>query len=268
MKKTYFILSLFLLLGGLMKAQEVAISYEIVPQTDNSSIIQLYMQSLTAEDQPIRAINFSLAMPAGCATITGQAAVFSDSWTDFLQEVQLTEKLDLTYNNWHYSQRWQYGSADPGLPNTTPVIAPAKGEDRLPIMQIMVEGSCADKLYLEQHVENPLNQMGDGDVQPIDWTVVHPKTELELEEGLLMKVFPNPVVDKLLVKFEGARDQAYSFSLYTLDGKYLMGTQLGMNEAEEVQMDMTQLPAAMYLLQISSPETEGARPLQLKIIKK
>ena len=267
MKKILFFLC-FLALASLMRAQEVAISYEIVPQGDNQASLLLYLQSMTEQDKAVRAINFSLALPEGCVDVTGQKAVFSDAWTDFLQEVDMTEGLDLSYANWHYSRRWQYGSADPGMPNTTAIMAPAQGKEPLFVMEISLEGSCTDQVYLEHQSENPINQMGGGDIRPINWTIVHPNTELELNEGLRLNIYPNPVQNDLHVKFEGQRDQAYHFELYSIDGKRLYSRIWSLDEGNAWALPMTELPAAVYHLSISSPDTEGTIPLQVKILKK
>ncbi len=268
MKKIQYILPILLIFSSMLSAQEVAISYEIVPTTANQSSMQLYLQSLTDEAKPIRAVNFSLALPAGCVQVSGQEAIFSEAWTDFLQEVQLTEGLDLNYNNWHYSQRWQYGNADPGLPNTTAILAPAQGESPLPFMLISLEGNCADKAYLEQQAENPINQMGDDQVLPIKWQVIHPKTELELAEGLRVDIFPNPVQDELHVKFVGERQSDYRFELLSMEGKRLMVREMGLDEVNEWSWQLTGLPAAVYVLSVSVLHGDGVQNQQLKIIKK
>lgn len=230
--------------------------------------MKVYLQSLTDQDKAIKAINFSLALPEACVKVTGQEALFSETWTDFLQDLQYTEHLDLNYNNWHYTRRWQYGNADPGMPNTAPVLAPAQGSDPLMIMQIELEGNCADQVYLEQQAENPVNQMGDENVQPIAWTVIHPKTDLTLEEGLKLEIFPIPVEDQLNLHFEGLREQDYHFELFTIDGKKLTEKELQAQVSEDLKIDMSYLSPAVYLLSISK-EDGGMVPVeQVKIIKK
>jgi hypothetical protein len=267
MKKIIYIIPL-LLLSMTLPAQEVAISYEIDQKTDNQATMQIYLQSLTDQDRPVKAINFSLAMPEGCVKIAGQTTILSDAWTDYLQEVQMTDQLDLNYNNWHYSHRWQYGNADPGLPGTTAIIAPAQGQNPLRIMQINLEGSCADKLYLEQQAENPVNQMGDENVLPIEWTVFHPKTDLSLQEGLRLEIFPNPVQDHLTLHFEGLRELDYRFELATMDGKMLHADELQAQVSDDLIINMSHLPAAVYILSISKIDGEIIPVEQVKIVKK
>lgn len=255
-------------MGGVLNAQEVAISYEIKSQGLDQATMQLFLQSITDQDQPIRAINLSMALPTGCAKITGQKSIFSDAWTDFLQEVQVTDKLDLTYNNWSYSQRWQYGSADPGLPSTTPVIAPAQGKNPLMIMEISLAGNCIDKLYLEQQVENPVNQMGDENVLPINWTVIHTNTEMELGQGLIINVYPNPVVNTLHVSFDGERTDDYEFELFSIDGKRLMAGELNEPGNDELVFDLHHLPAAVYVFSVKKSGLDDEIVQKMKVIKK
>lgn len=267
MKTLSYIILLFSF-GALLQAQDVAISYEITPQNENQASMQVYLQSLTDQDQTINAINFSLALPEACVKITGQEAIFSETWTDFLQKVQMKEGLDLNYNNWHYTQRWQYGSADPGLPTSTTVLAPAQEKDPLLIMKINLEGSCTDMIYLEQEAENPVNQMGDENVLPIEWTVFHPKTELELSESLQMEVFPNPVADQLNVSFEGIMGVDYQVQLSTIDGKMLESRLLKMNEGGNCQFKVDHLPSAVYILSVTEMGYESTELRNIKILKK
>lgn len=267
MKKLIYIIPL-LFLGSLLPAQEVAISYEIVQSTENQATMQVYLQSLTDQDQAIKAINFSLALPENCVKITGQQSIFSDAWTDYLQEVQMIDQLDLSYNNWHYTHRWQYGAADPGMPTTTAVIAPAQGKDALMIMEIDLEGSCVDKLYLEQQAENAVNQMGDGNIFPIEWTVIHPKTDLAIQEGLSLEIYPNPVQDYLNLHFDGYRELKYQFELSTLDGKSLQRSELQPQISDDLRINMSNLPAAVYILSISKVDGDIIPIETVKIVKK
>lgn len=267
MKKILYILPLFLL-SSMLSAQEVALSYEITPQLNNQATMQIYLQSMTEQPKAIRAVNFSIAIPEGCAKITGQEGIFTEAWTDFLQEVQMTDKLDLSYGNWNYSHRWQYGSADPGMPGTSAIMAPAQGEAALEIMKINLEGTCVDKLYLEQQSENKVNQIGNGDILPINWTVIHPKTDLELQEGLKLEIFPNPVQDDLKLSFNGVREFTYQFELSTLDGKMLGQYELEPQASEELQIPMSHLPSAVYVLSISTENGERIPVETLKIVKK
>jgi len=244
---------------------EVAISYEIDQITESEAKMHLYLHSLTDQEQAIRAINFSLALPEGCASITGQQSIFSDAWTDYLQEVQLIDELDLNYNNWHYSSRYQFGAADPGLPGTTAIIAPAQGQAALPIMTISMEGSCVQQMYVEQQQENPINQMGDADVMPLGWAVIHPETELEIEAGLTMNIFPNPTPDRLHIELDGTRDQAIHFAITNIEGKQIASQQLEAQEEGKLSFDLSDLAAAMYMLQITQ---EGKQTQLVKVIKK
>jgi hypothetical protein len=258
-----FFFFLMLSLGLSLQAQEVAVSYEIEKNgTDKSSLV-VYMQSLTDQDVSIKAVNFSLALPEGCVFVTGQQAIFSSVWTDFLQESSLTTGLDLNYNNWNYNHRWQYGNADPGLPETTPLIVPANSKERLYVMEIQLEGSCADRVYLEQQGENRLNQMGDNDVLPIGWTVVHPRTELEIAEGLSLTVFPNPTRNAVTVTWNGPREVDYSFQLYNALGQLAQEGMILQSDPNEQIVDLSAYAQGTYYLKLAAQQ----KVYQVKLIK-
>ncbi len=265
MKKVSY-LFLFFSLGYFAQAQDVALSYELDQLNETSAKMQVYLHSLTDESQALKAINFSLALPAGCAEVTGQQSIFADSWTQHLEEIQVIVGLEMDYNNWHYSQRWQYGSADPGLPGTAAIIAPAQGEAPVWIMEISLKGSCLEKAYLEQQSENPINQMGDAQVQPMDWTVIHPQTELELEQGSSLEIFPNPVKDFLNLSFEGTAIETYQIQLVSSDGKVIQAKLFDPAQEANMKFDMRSLPAAMYLLSIQK-EGEAENVQWMKILK-
>jgi hypothetical protein len=264
--KTLISIFFCLVLSFSALGQDVAVSYEILPQDENQAVTQVYLQSLTDQDQTIRAINLSLALPEGCARVVDQNTAFAEAWTEFLQEVKVNDEVDLSYNNWHYSHRWQYGNADPGMPNTAPVLAPAQGNPPLQIMQIKLEGTCTDKVYLEEQAENQVNQIGDEKISPIEWTVIHPRTELELAPGQRLEIFPNPVVNTLQVKTVGQHDFPYHVELFTVDGKSIFRSNL--SDTDALQIDMTTMPAAVYMLSITQLNKTEAVVVNTKILKK
>ncbi len=259
----YFIL--FLGIDGWLLGQDIVLSYELKPVADDQYTLQVYMQSMSDQDVALGAINFSLALPAGCVQVMDQKSIFDDSWTSYLESVKSVPNLDLTYGNWHYSQRWQYGNADPGLPTTTEVVAPARQKEALKIMEISLKGSCADQLYLEQQAENGLNQMADAALKPITWTVAHPETELAIEGGLMMKVYPNPVGDLLNIHFEGERETALELELFSVEGKSMMRRRVDKYAGEEFTFNLADLPTGVYMLAVSAFDADFH---QLKIIKK
>jgi len=248
----YIIFTLVCLFSLSLTAQqaEVAISYEIEQINQDEAQMHLYLQSLRDQERTVRAINFSLALPAGCVEITGQQSIFSEAWTEHLQEVQLIEGLELSYDDWQYSSRWQFGTADPGLPGTTPIIAPSQDEVALHIMKINLRGNCVDKLHFEQQQENPINQMGDSEVRPIHWTVIQPEIEVSVA-GLQLYVFPNPTPDKLYVEGEGSMESKVNLVLSTIDGKQIASQQLKPTQAARATFDLSQLAAGMYMIQIT-----------------
>lgn len=264
MKKLIYLI-LFITAGNFLRAQEIAISYDIQSQADNQHTLTVYLQSMSDQAKPVSAVNFSLALPAGCVKVTEHQSVFAEAWTDYLEKAESISDLDVSYGAWHYSHRWQYGNADPGLPATGPLIAPAQQAAPLKVVELKLEGTCAQHVYIEQQSENALNQIADEQFTPIKWTVIHPKTNLSLEEGLSMDIYPNPVEDVLHLSFEGEREQAFDIQLLTIDGKTVMTRSFDEKAGEILRFDMTSLPSAMYMLRISGEHTDVK---QLKVLKK
>jgi len=247
-------------------AQQVAISYEMDPISDQETQLQIYLQSLTEEAQLIRAINLSIALPEGCLEVASYSNVFTEAWTDYLQEVQTNKGVELMYQEKYYSQRWQYGCADPGLPSTSAIVVPAKGEAPLLGMTVTLSGSCLDHFYLEQQTENPLNQIGDTEVQPINWTIIQPETEISIGQEQSIHIYPNPVKDWLNLSFEGNFEEAFEVKLISQDGKTIWMKQLHPLEMPFNRFNLQDLPSAVYLLQIRSTQNSESVNL-LKIIK-
>jgi len=243
----FFLVTLFSLSLTAQDA-EVVLSYEIEQSTTNKSQMLIYLHSLSHKDQSIKAINFSVVLPTTCVKVIGQQSIFTEAWTDHLQEVQIINNLDLTYGDWHYSSRWQYGSADPGLPGTTAIIAPAQDKPSILMMTLDLEGTCTDKIYLEQQYENPVNQIGDANVKPLAWTVIAPKTKLELE-GLELDFYPNPTRDHLYVNVKGKRDHPLTFFLTNTEGRQLNHVVLKKNQESSFSLNLSKFSASMYLLQ-------------------
>jgi hypothetical protein len=267
MKNIIYIIFAFIGCSPLL-GQDLVLSYEVNPVSEDQTSFSIYMQSMTDADQPIGAINFSLALPEGCVEVLDQQSIFSDAWTHYLENVKLIPQLDHSYGNWNYSHRWQYGNADPGLPTTLEVVAPARSKDMLKIMELSLKGTCADKVYLEQQHENSLNQMGDANLKSLSWTVVKAKTELEISENQWLKAYPNPVEDFLNVDLEGFEDQELWMELNSIDGKTLMVRTLDKYADKSLQLNVSHLPSGMYWLQLSPSAVESEMTMKIKVLKK
>jgi hypothetical protein len=264
MKKTIFLL-LLLSSGLLLRAQEVAVSYDFEPIDEQRQTLRVYLQSTTEAAKTLRGINLSFAMPEGCVSLGEAQSLFRENWTEYLEENRQVADLDLSYGNWQYSQRWQYGNADPGLPATSPIQVPGSAEDRLLVLQVEVSGSCVEQLHLESQAENSLNQFGGANMQPIPWTVSHPRTEISLQEGLSLAVFPNPTHKLVKLQFDGLKDRDYNFQLSSTTGQILQQGVILSNEMNQ-EIDLGRYAQGVYYLSFSTPE--GKSPFEvIKLIK-
>ena len=139
---------LLLLLTSSLSAQELEVSYEVLPQAADKHLVRVYVQSTSEQPLDLRAVNFSFAFEGKCAALETFESIFDQSWTRHLVENQQYGELDLHYDQAWYSTRLQYGNADPGLPATAQLTAPAKGEAPLQVMELTFTGSwCPARLF-------------------------------------------------------------------------------------------------------------------------
>ncbi len=168
-------LFIFLLTAlSLTSAQDVKLCYE--HDYDAASQIdtfKIYLKGNPDTTISIRAVNVSIAFHDSCATFDTLFSYFSGAWSPFFEMTRLTHNLSLTYNRRTYGSRFQYGNSDPGIPMAHPIPVPASNADSLLIFKFVFQGSCSQKLYVENQSENSLNQFGDISFDPIDYAY-HP----------------------------------------------------------------------------------------------
>jgi hypothetical protein len=173
MKFIQYIL-LAILVSGLAFGQQVRLSYEL-NTTDEGTSVQVYADSYTEASVDLSAINLSVAYNEGCEAGGAATSMLEQSWTDYLTHQQEVAELALEYGEQTFSRRLQWGSADPGLPQTSVVnLAPA-GQPTLILTQTF-KGACQD-LYLEHVSENALNKLGDPQMNPMVYTIEHPQRQ-------------------------------------------------------------------------------------------
>lgn len=84
------------------------------------------------------------------------------------------------------------------------------------------------------------------------------ETELNFE----LSIYPNPTSNDLILEIQGNRDERFSYGLFDMGGKLLLG---GDVTAPKTQLVTTQLPAAAYIIRLLNA---GKQPVQtFKIIK-
>ncbi|MFK7968992.1 MAG: T9SS type A sorting domain-containing protein, partial [Bacteroidia bacterium] len=127
------------------------------------------------------------------------------------------EELKLNHNNETFSQRWQRGSADPGLPQTSVVTLAPKGTSTLILTQ-QFKGDCQD-LYLEHVSENPLNELGDAAMQEMDYVIEHPQRTAKPQLDVSIAAFPNPTSDFVTVEATGLTAGTYTVRITDANGR-------------------------------------------------
>ncbi|MFK7973089.1 MAG: hypothetical protein AB8F95_22150, partial [Bacteroidia bacterium] len=115
-----------LLLIGLAFAQDVRLSYTLNTNEAGTSL-EVYAESYTESSVDISALNVSIAHNTGCEVVGTTQSMLLESWTDYLSQATHAEALKLDHSGETFSQRWQWGSADPGLPQTSVVTLAPKG---------------------------------------------------------------------------------------------------------------------------------------------
>ena len=168
---TFSLAILFACLLPGMKAQDVLISYTVKEIHSELQQIEIAARSASSESISLKAINLSFAFDLSCAHPSGYQSIFTDAWTPYLENAKIHTELELPYRAENQSARWQYGSADPGLPATAAISLPSREEAGFPILSISMEGSCARDFYLESQQQNSLNQFADDNMKLISYEV-------------------------------------------------------------------------------------------------
>jgi hypothetical protein len=193
-----------------------------------------------------------MALSGACASEGEAQSILLDTWTDYLARAEAVKSLDLTYGNQTYSQRWQWGSADPGLPQTSSIILQTQSPTL--IMTQQFSGQCKD-LYLEYVSENPLNELGDSDMQAISYTIEHPQRIGEEEVEIALSVFPNPTADVVTLTSSELETGTYSILVEDMQGRRIMEKLISIEAHEkEVSIDLRELAQGSYAIQLVSSE--------------
>lgn len=156
-----------------LTAQDVVISYETLSGLNGKNNIKVYMQSTTANDVEIGAVNLSFAHAGTCLDFNPTSSVFTNAWTSFLEKECEVKNLRQVYNQHQYDKRLQYGNAEPGLPTTQVITIPANTQPKLLVMEIEFKGACGNAIYMEDLSENPVNQIGDEQNRSIPYIIEH-----------------------------------------------------------------------------------------------
>lgn len=253
---------LTLLLFGLAFGQQVRLSYELVT-TEEGTTVQVYAESYTEASVDLSAINLSFAFNEGCEAAGAATRMLEQSWTDYLTSSQEVAELALEYGEHTFSRRLQWGSADPGLPQTSVVTLAGAGTRTLILTQTL-KGPCQD-LYLEHSSENPLNQLGDQQMNPMAYTIEHPQRQGIEFTDFELSVFPNPTTDFVTLKAEGLAAGTYTLRLTDVQGRLVMQRSQTFQVGDEtaITLDLREEAQGTYVLDLISEDN----PMEAKAIR-
>lgn len=169
------ILRRFLLLIGLffslsLPAQDIKLCYEhIYDASQRVDTLNIYLKGNADTTLALRAANFSVAYHDSCAVFDTLESYFTGVWGSFFERIQVSNDSSLIYNNREFDARVQYGNSDPGLPMATPVFVPNSENDSLLLFKLIFKGRCSQKLFIENELDNSLNQFADEMFNTIDY---------------------------------------------------------------------------------------------------
>lgn len=253
------------LLIGVSFAQQVRLSYELVA-TDAGTDVLVYAESYTESSVDVSALNLSVAYNIGCEVVDNAESMLLESWTDYLAQSADVHELKLAHSGELFSRRYQWGSADPGLPQTTALTVSPQGQ-RMLILTQSFTGNC-DDLYLEHSSENALNQIGDAEMQPMDYVIEHPNRPTKVAPSFTLEAYPNPTTDFVTVKAEGIAAGDYRLQLTDAAGRLVQteSRSFEAGQATEVTVDLRRHADGVYILNLQS--TDGSSAHALRVVKK
>lgn len=253
MNNKTFTLLLLLAITSFAFGQDVALSYEVNSLDEEGYELNVYAQSYTESSFDLAALNFSTALPEGCVPMEKGFNMMSESWTDYLENGQEIEGLNLKYSSLAFESRFQYGNADPGLPATSAIILPPRSSEPMMLITRQFKGNCAD-LYLEHESENGLNQITGPAMEPVAYVISHPERTI-IEKALdvvVIEVSPNPTADWVTVSLVDASDSWYTIKVFDLNGRlvYSQEKEMGPSSITSTAIDLRKEAAGVYVIEI------------------
>jgi hypothetical protein len=173
------------------------------------------------------------------------------------------KNLGVTGDNFGNTLTWQ----DPSIYESQFVVERAEGSSNFQILATLEQNIVT---YLDHTIKKGLtyhyrvmvvNPGGNSEYSNVvDFTSdVFVGVETKTIAGL--EVYPNPVKNKLLIKFGDQHQPGYEVSLHDLQGKTIFSSPV--IRSGETELSMGELPAGLYLLQI-----KGTREKEIRLISK
>ncbi|MEZ4685684.1 MAG: T9SS type A sorting domain-containing protein [Bacteroidia bacterium] len=160
---TLLILALTSFLYGQTPQIEVSgITYQGVGSAPDT--FRVYLQSLTGQNISVRSATLSVLHNSSCSSYGGMYfSLFRNIWAGFFESVQVntlaTPISPATAGGASYNNRLMYGNTSATTPPVFVVAPPAPAT--VEVLAFTFNGTCTDKLYLEDRTEFFANGLGD-----------------------------------------------------------------------------------------------------------
>ncbi|MFK7971636.1 MAG: hypothetical protein AB8F95_14820, partial [Bacteroidia bacterium] len=154
-----------------LPAQVIDITYTVLHgQNGAADTVRVYAQSTSNQPVGIRAANLSLAFNGGHANLLQWSAFFNGPWSPTFERARI-DTVPLSYWGNQYQNRWNYANGDAfGRPNSL-INIPANTAAPLSIFELLFQSLDQSLIYVEDQVENPVNQIGDDAFRSVSYSV-------------------------------------------------------------------------------------------------
>ena len=156
---------------------------------------RVYLQSLTGSAISVRSSTLSILHNSSCSSYGGTYfSLFRNLWAGFFESVQVnTLATPATVGGNSYNRRLMYGNTSATTPPVF-VMAPA-APATVEVLAFIFNGTCTDKLYLEDRTEFFANGLGDPTNNYIPFRVKRAATLPVEFLGMEAKAINNTKVD-------------------------------------------------------------------------
>lgn len=184
-------------------------------------------------------------------------------------EQAANKSLDYFFNEWFYGQGypsyklewWQQSDGVIGLRVAQTTSHPSVSFFHLPL-PIRLAGNAQTKDFVIQpdfngqifYLKNSF-RVDSIKIDPDYWLITKGNTSVMIEkpqEQMLLQVFPNPVHDLVNIHANGFEETAMSLQIFDAMGRLVIQKNLNLNGSINTSLNTQQLPAAIYILKITT----------------
>lgn len=184
-------------------------------------------------------------------------------------EQAANKSLDYFFNEWFYGQGypsyklewWQQSDGVIGLRVAQTTSHPSVSFFHLPL-PIRMAGNAQTKDFVIQpdfngqifYLKNSF-RVDSIKIDPDYWLITKGNTSVMIEkpqEQMLLQVFPNPVHDLVNIHANGFEETTMSLQIFDAMGRLVIQKNLNLNGSINTSLNTQRLPAAIYILKIST----------------